>query len=111
MTCIKEFPHLVQMHNKYAAEGLAAISVSLDELSEDPKKVTDRVLHFLQARKANFTNLILDEPIDVWQQKLHMEGPPVVFVFDRDGKQVKQFKDEFSYDDVEKLVVTLLRKH
>lgn len=107
---MKEFPHLVKMHDKYAAEGLTAISVSVDELSDEGAKVKERVLHFLQARNADFTNLILDEPLDVWQAKLHMEGPPVVFVFDRDGKQIKEFKDEFTYDDVEKLVVGLLHK-
>ena len=38
-------------------------------------------------------------------------APPVVFVFDRDGKRVKQFEGgvmEFSYADVEKVVQGLL---
>lgn len=111
MTCIKEFPHLVQMHRKYAGLGLAAVSVSLDDLTDpNPAKVREKVVRFLRAKGADFSNFLLDEKSEFWQQKLHIDGPPCVFVFDRDGKVAKQFKDEFSYEDVEKLVAELLQR-
>jgi hypothetical protein len=96
------------MHRTYAKDGLAALSVSLDDPHD--KGVCERVLKFLQAKNATFTNLILDEGPEVWQEKLKFTGPPCVFVFDRQGKLVKQFKDEFTYVEVEKLVKELLGK-
>jgi hypothetical protein len=94
------------MHNREPKDKFAAISVSLD----DPKDQTARanVLKFLQSQKATFTNLILDEKAEDWQEKLSFDGPPCVFVFDAQGKLAKQFKDEFTYQDVEKLVNQLL---
>lgn len=100
------------MHNKYAKDGLAAISVSIDEMpTEEATKA--KVLKFLQSKNATFTNLILDEPIQVWDEKLHFQNPPCVFVFNREGKWT-QFKaggdKEVDNDAIEKLVVELLKK-
>src|SRR3954466_14751176 len=36
--CKREFPKLVALHEKHAKAGLVAVSVSLDELSEDGGK-------------------------------------------------------------------------
>jgi hypothetical protein len=94
------------MHKKYAKDGLAAVSVSLD----DPKdqKARQNVLDFLRKQKATFTNLILDEKSEVWQEKLKFDGPPCVFVFDRDGKW-KKF-DSPDYAEIEKYAIGLLKK-
>jgi hypothetical protein len=94
------------MHQKYAAKGLAAISVSVDT-AEDRAKAEK----FLVKQKATFTNLWLDEPEDVWKAKFKINTVPCVYVFDRRGKWV-QFNSEgandVEYADVEKLVVKLL---
>ena len=108
LICKKEFPHLVLMHQKYASEGLAAVSVSLDDPSQ--RGAVEKVQRFLKTQRASFTNLILDEKPEVWQEKLGFDGPPCVFVFDRQGEIKKQFKDEFTYEEVEKLVKELLTK-
>jgi hypothetical protein len=94
------------MHKKYAKDGLAAISVSLDDLKD--KKAEERVIEFLRKQKATFTNLILDEKAEVWQKKLKFDGPPCVFVFNREGKP-KKF-DAPDYDEIEKYVDELLKK-
>ena len=62
------------MHQKYGKEGLAAVSVSLDDPNE--AGVKQAVLKFLESKKATFTNLILDEKPEVWQDKLKIDGPP-----------------------------------
>ncbi len=94
------------MHNKYVKDGFAAISVSLD----DPKneKARQRVIDFLTKQKATFTNLILDEESEVWQKKLKFEGPPCVFVFNRDGTW-KQYAPP-DYPEIEKYVAELMKK-
>jgi hypothetical protein len=96
------------MQKKYANDGVVAMSVSLDNPNEDGVK--EKVLKYLTSQKAAFTNLILDEKIEVWQKKLKIEGPPCIFVFDRDGKVAKKFDSGEKYDEVEKLVVDLLKK-
>lgn len=101
-------PHLVQMQKTYADQGLAAISVSVDDPGEADTR--EKVLKVLRDKGLTFTNFILDEPQEVWQKKLGLEGPPGVFVFNREGNVEKLFKDEFTYDDMEKLVKQLLAK-
>src|SRR5262249_54416856 len=86
--CKKEFPHLVQMQRKYA-DDLAAISVSLDDPSDE--ETLDKVQRYLKAKNARFTNLILDEKPEFWQKKLGFDGPPAVFVYDRTGELKKVF--------------------
>jgi hypothetical protein len=46
----------------------------------------------------------LDEKLEVWQQKLKFDGPPSFFIFGRDGKLIKHFKNDFEFEDVKKLV-------
>jgi hypothetical protein len=96
------------MHNKYAKDGLAAISCALDDPTN--KKTREKLMKFLEEKKATFTNLWLDEDSEVWQEKLKLDGPPAVFVFDREGKPVKKFMDDFTYADVEKVVAELMKK-
>jgi hypothetical protein len=96
------------MQNKNPKAKFTAISVSLDDPND--KKARENVLKFLKSQKATFTNVILDEKPEVWQEKLNFDGPPSVFVFDPMGTVAKQFKDEFTYSDVEKVVEELLGK-
>ena len=103
-------PRLVEMRDKYAKDGLTVITVSLDE---DPQttEVQDKVRKLLESKKAyQFTNLILDEKLEFWQQKLKFDGPPSFYVFGRDGKLIKQFKNDFEFDEVEKLVDESIKK-
>jgi hypothetical protein len=105
---MKEFPHLVEMHRKYGKDGLVCVSVSLDE-----KDNKDRALAFLKKRQAEFSNYLLDEEAEVWQNKLKLTGPPAVLVYGRDGKRARQFEDNdpdhpFGYENVEPVVRKLL---
>jgi hypothetical protein len=96
------------MHKKYGSGVFAALSVSLDDPNEPG--VRDKVLKFLESKDATFTNLILDEKPEVWQEKLKFEGPPCVYVFNAEGAIARQFKDEFTYADVDKVVQPLLAR-
>jgi thiol-disulfide isomerase/thioredoxin len=107
--CKREFPKLVALNNQHAKAGLVAVSVSLDDLSEDGAK--DKVLKFLQKQQATTTNLILDEKPEVWQPKLKIDGPPLVMVFNRKGELEQKFVDkDVDYAVIGKLVAELLTK-
>ena len=95
------------MQNKYGKDGVVAMSVSLDDPNEKDNK--HKVLKFLESQKATFSNFILDEKPEYWQEKLKIDGPPCVFVFNRDGKWTK-FEPFPEYPEVEKLVVEYLKK-
>ena len=51
--CVEQFPHTVQLDQQHRAQGLAVISVSMDEPAD-----RDKVLQFLQAQNAAFDNLL-----------------------------------------------------
>jgi thiol-disulfide isomerase/thioredoxin len=51
--CVKQFPHTVSLERKYKGRGLAAISISLDDPSEEAQ-----VRDFLQKQDARFDNLL-----------------------------------------------------
>jgi len=95
------------MHQKFAKDGLVALSVQLDSLDE--KDLKDRVAKILKSKNVTFPAYILDEEPEFWQGKLRFASYPAIFVFDREGKWT-QFKDEFKYEDVDRLVESLLKK-
>lgn len=106
--CKREFPGLVRLHRQFSKDGLTAISVSVDAANEANK---DRCLKFLSSKEATFTNFLLDERADVWQNKFKADGPPCVIVFNRRGELVQRFVDQkVDYKEIEKLVVRLLRE-
>lgn len=109
--CKKAFPHIVDLHKKLEKEGLVVVSVALDDLKETPE-AKDNVLRFLKAKGATFTNLILDEPLELWQQKLHFVGPPSYFVFNRQGKWThfrSEGVSEIDYAGMDRLILELVK--
>lgn len=102
--CKENFPHVVEMHKKYAKQGLAVISLSLDD-PDQPKRVAEAKA-FLQSKGATFPNYYLSESSESAFEKLNIVGIPAVFLYGPDGKEVKRFSFEdpdhpFTYDDVE----------
>jgi len=110
--CKEEFPNLVRMHKKYAERGLSCFSVTVDPPNNPNAKA--KALTFLEKQQATFANFFLDEPEGVWQNRWDINGPPCIFVFDRQGKRAGKFAvnpdKPFTYADVEKLVVELLER-
>ncbi len=99
------------MQRKYAKDGLVAVSVSLDDPAD--KDAPERILNFLKAKGAAFTNLRLDEPADQWGEQLKIDLPPAAFVFDRDGRIAQKFEGQkqVNYEkNIEPLVKELLKK-
>jgi thiol-disulfide isomerase/thioredoxin len=106
--CRKAFPHLVEMQRQYGKDGLVVVSVCVDDLTETPE-AKDEALKFLRSQNATFTNVLLDEKPEVWQEKLRFDAVPCVYLFDRQGKW-RQFKGEEEYPKLDKLVPELLQQ-
>jgi thiol-disulfide isomerase/thioredoxin len=109
--CKENFPHLVQMHARYADKGLHVVSLSLDDPS-DAKAVAD-ARAFLTEKKAVFTNVLLDEEFGEGFDKLGITAIPAVFLYGPDGKELRRFTledadNQFTYDEVEQVIKLLL---
>jgi thiol-disulfide isomerase/thioredoxin len=82
--CKELFPHTVDLHHRFAKDGLAVITVSLDSLDE-----RERVLAFLRLNGADTenyqSNLQSDaETVDAFQ--IEGGGIPFLRIYDRTGK-------------------------
>lgn len=98
------------MHRKFAKDGLVCLSISVDESAGQP-----RALAFLKRQEATFPNYWLDETGQFWQDKWDIGGPPAVFVFDRNNQRAAKYDGDhpdkpLDYDEVEKLVLELLKE-
>ena len=105
--CKENFPHLVEMDQKFAGKGIAFASVCLDDPTK-PKKVTEAT-EFLKGQKAGFSNFLLDETQDDAFEKLDISTIPAVFMFGPDGHEVRRFtledvNNQFTYKQVETAV-------
>jgi thiol-disulfide isomerase/thioredoxin len=104
--CKEKFPKVVGLHEKYARQGLAVISVSVDPPDDADAREAARA--FLTRQRAEFRNVILTDKAEVWQTKWQVEGPPLVFLFDKQGRLVAKWEGKFDPDEVEKRVAALI---
>jgi thiol-disulfide isomerase/thioredoxin len=112
-TCKENFPHLVELHKKYADKGLSCVSLSVDDPT-DKRAVADAVA-FLKEKNAVFTNVLLNEEQGVAFEKLEVGAIPAVFAYDPSGKQLARFTlddvdNQFTYEQVEEFVKKALTK-
>lgn len=116
--CIREFPRFVALHKRFPGR-VACISFNTDYYGDKrhpPKSLRPSVTKFLAGQRATFENVISTDESEALYDRLHLGGPPAVYVFDRTGKLAKRFDNdgrkpggEFSYSgDVEPFVRKLL---
>lgn len=100
----------MQLHRKYAADGLVVISL---DIQPDEWEEKADVLKFLTDQKADFHNfLFLDRPqkVDDWLEKHDARMTPAVVMFDRNGKRVKVPDFGPKFDEEEAFVRKVLGK-
>ncbi len=96
--CVDLFPHTVELHERFADQGLKVISMSFDEPDSE-----DAVLEFLQQQGATFDNFISQygsgiESADAFD----LPGPlPYLMLFDRAGELAYTFPEPQSAVDPE----------
>lgn len=119
--CMKEFPNLVKLHQKYTGKGVVCMALACDYQgikNKPPEFYRERVVKFLEKQGAGFQNLLASVEAEELYAKMEIASIPAVFVFGRDGKLAKRFdneqakteEDNFTYADVTKLVEELLAK-
>jgi thiol-disulfide isomerase/thioredoxin len=111
--CKKAFPHLVEMHNKFDRKKVAVISVTVDPRgdADEVAMLRESIMRFLNKNKATMTNVWLDEPADVWQEKTGISAVPFMYIFDKDNRIVKKLAgEEYNPTLAENLVEELAGK-
>jgi thiol-disulfide isomerase/thioredoxin len=119
--CMKEFPNLVKMHQKYGGKQVVCMSLSCDYAgikNKPPEFYRARVEKFLDSKQADFQNLMSSVPSEELFDKMGISSIPAVYVFGPDGKLAKRFdneqakaeEDNFTYADINKLVEELVAK-
>lgn len=116
LPCVREFPRLVALAEKFA-DDVVCVSLSFDyEGIGAAADAVPKVRTFLAAVGAGrVVNLLGSEESDALAAKLDLVGVPAVFVYGRDGRLLEKFDDDgakrrlgrpFTYDDVEATVRT-----
>lgn len=116
--CVKEFPGLVGLAEKYR-DRVACLSLSFDyEGLGTPEDAVPRVRGFLEKVGAGaVVNMLGKEDADTLSRKLDLVSVPAVYVWKPDGTLARRFDDEdaskrlkrpFTYADVEAEVQALL---
>jgi hypothetical protein len=100
------------MHQKYAGDGLAVVSVNIDDPADQTTR--GRAAAFLTDVQATFTNLALapgEKSEDWFDNKLKLDtGLPYAEVYDRHGRRVQRFSGGNKHEQIEKLVAELLKQ-
>jgi thiol-disulfide isomerase/thioredoxin len=101
--CVKKFPHLVELHKKYAEKGLVCMSLSMDKFGDEDVYSKEKVLKFLREKGAAFPNFIVTEPKRDEEPLLKMlgdfSGIPFMVMFDRTGRKVWDSSDKPRLND------------
>ena len=116
--CVKEFPGLVALAEKYRDQ-VACLSLSFDyEGIGTPEELLPPVRSFLEKVGAGrIGNMLTKEDADSLYKKLDLVSIPAVYVWKADGTLARRFDDDdaarrlgrpFTYADVEAEVRSLL---
>ena len=115
--CVKKFPHLVEMHKKYADKGLVCVSVSMDLLGSKDDYKKDKVLAFLKDKGAAFPNFVTADPDADGEKMEKLFGEdfrliPYLVVFDKAGRRVWDSSNgpKMTDEQLEKKIEELLTK-
>jgi len=94
--CIKEFPQLVALHNKYPGKVVCvSFNINYDGSSKfPPESNAEEIMDFLVGKKSTLTNFISSTSDEDLYSKIDLASIPVAYVYDTDGVLSKRFDNE-----------------
>jgi thiol-disulfide isomerase/thioredoxin len=109
--CMREFPHLVAMHNELASRGVACLSLNMDyDGLDEPDQLRPAVIAFLEKQHATLENLMSSTDSETVYRELEFSSVPTVFVYGRDGTLARKFSgSRVDYAEVRRFVEELLQ--
>jgi peroxiredoxin len=97
VTCVKEMPQMVDTYNKYKGRGLEFVAVAM---SYD---APNYVINFAETRRLPFT-VALDPAGDLAKSFGDVSLTPTTFVIDKEGKIIKRYVGEPSFNELHALL-------
>jgi thiol-disulfide isomerase/thioredoxin len=86
--CKMEIPSFIKLQEKYKAQGLEIVGVSLDPITRGGN--AEMVGKFMQDNKINYTIWLVNNPNALMRYPTG-QGIPTTYVIDRNGRTVKQY--------------------
>jgi thiol-disulfide isomerase/thioredoxin len=108
--CFRDFIYLAAMRKEFTKDGLVIVNVNVDysqAAPADKARLLPLIRRVAKDKCDGLNNLVLDETLEVIEQKLRFTSPPCVYVFDRKGRWHLL---HFMRDDVRPLVRRLLKE-
>ena len=86
--CKMEIPSFIKLQDKYRAQGVEIVGVSLDPITHGG---TAQMVHtFMQQNNINYTIWVVNNPAAIGKYPVG-QGIPTTYVIDRAGRTVKQY--------------------
>lgn len=110
-SCIKRFPHMVEMANKYQNKGVQFVSLNLDDRNDEESVAAAK--EFLVKMNANFDHFHMNEDLIEAFDRFNLIGIPAVFIYDGTGAERFRLTGDnpnaqFTEKDIESAVESLL---
>ncbi|CAN5914968.1 hypothetical protein BH23PLA1_BH23PLA1_07460 [soil metagenome] len=116
--CKENFPHVLEMHEKYGDKGLKVASLSFDkgtgDADFDAKQVAAAQSFLGEINASGITNYVLEvDNIGDAFEAFDITTIPAVFLYDSEGNEVKRYtwddpSNQFTYEQVEEEVAEML---
>ena len=105
--CVKEFPHIVELRNKYQ-DDLEVVFISAEFPEQEP-----HALKFLRKNEVDWPTYILEGLDEELINSLSQEwtgAMPFTIIFDKNGVMSSQWEDEADYDTFEAYIKQAINK-
>jgi thiol-disulfide isomerase/thioredoxin len=86
--CRMEIPSFIRLQEKYKAQGLEIVGVSLDPITRGGN--AELVRKFMQENNINYTIWVVNNPVALMKYPTG-QGIPTTYVIDRNGRTIKQY--------------------
>jgi len=103
--CEKSMPALQKLHDEFAAKNFSVIGISIDE-GEDAKA---KVKKFVDKRKLSYP-ILLDVKTEPAWAVFKVKAIPAMFLIDRDGNIVQQWRGEVDLEIIRTEAIKLLNQ-
>jgi len=103
--CEKSMPALQKLHDEFTAKDFAVIGISIDEGKDSKTKVKK----FIDKRKI-FYPILLDTKAEPAWAAFKVKAVPAMFLIDREGNIVQQWRGEVDHELVRAEVIKVLNQ-
>jgi peroxiredoxin len=94
--CVREMPHIVAAHRKYAPQGYETVAVAVRDRAE-------RVAAFARERALPF-KVVVDDSGEISSRFGNIRITPTTFVIDREGRVLRRFTGKPDWGEFDRLV-------